>query len=558
MKLHPLAICFVCAALSLPTAARAQSTASASETTSAALSMKLDLGRSKLDAEAVRLAVERELRRPVTIAGAADDASLSVVANADRTVTVSYRTSRGETRTRSVGLPEDSSRGAEIVALLSGNLSRDEAAELLAELTAKAAPSAPAAAATSTGEGLNAAPTAKDESPPTTTWKPTAGETRSPRAKGATPTSRPPLLSTPFPSCNLSLFAPVSLYSQSERRIFKAELGLFYSHVGELHGGGLNLFVLHTERDLRGVSFATFYNRTGGSVSGASGSALLNRRYQLRGFEFAGLLNLGSGDGRGASAAGLANLSGDFIGLQAAGLSNWANAFRGVQATGLGNRSQHAVGLQVAGLMNWSGRFQGAQVAGGANVGSRFEGLQAAGGVNVAETISGLQVGVVNVAQEVRGVQLGVVNVAKRVHGTSIGLVSVAGNGRVQPVFWLSSAELLNVAAKFSVGPLYTQAGLGFALENQTYTYELGLGGHIPIHRFFIEPGVHYSEMRSSKHPFDHELIEYGHYRVAVGLDLGQVSPFAGGGVLQRFAHSVDAPASSPVSAEVFGGAAFF
>ncbi|HEY0467455.1 MAG TPA: hypothetical protein VGC79_24815, partial [Polyangiaceae bacterium] len=71
-------------------------------------------------------------------------------------------------------------------------------------------------------------------------------------------------------------------------------------------------------------------------------------------------------------------------------------------------------------------------------------------------------------------------------------------------------------------------------------------------------PGVHYSEMRSAERPFDHELLEYVHYRVAAGLDLGRVSPFGGGGILQRFAHSADAPESVPVTVEVFGGAAFF
>jgi hypothetical protein len=158
----------------------------------------------------------------------------------------------------------------------------------------------------------------------------------------------------------------------------------------------------------------------------------------------------------------------------------------------------------------------------------------------------------------VHGLQLGVVNVAKRVTGTSLGLVSVADNGRVQPVLWTSSSQPFNAAAKFTVGPFYTQAGLGYAPGTRTYTYELGLGAHVPIGRFFFEPGVHYSEMRSTEHPFDHALIEHGHYRAAVGLDLGKVSPFAGVGVLQRFAHSADAPASEPVTVEVFGGAALF
>ena len=178
--------------------------------------------------------------------------------------------------------------------------------------------------------------------------------------------------------------------------------------------------------------------------------------------------------------------------------------------------------------------------------------------MNSAETVHGLQLGIVNVAGEVHGTQIGVVNVAKHVEGTSLGLVSVAGNGRIQPVLWTSTLLPLNAAMKFTVGPLYTQAGLGYAPDNDTYTYELGLGGHFPIGRFFIEPGAHYSEMRSSKRPFQHELLEHAHYRLAAGFDAGKISPFLGLALLQRFAHSADAPASDSVQLEGFAGAAFF
>ncbi|HEX2674697.1 MAG TPA: hypothetical protein VHM25_27665 [Polyangiaceae bacterium] len=558
MKVHGFAAGLLFAALSVSVAARAQTADSPAPATVAALPLKLELGSSKLDAEAVRKAVELELKRPVVLAASNEDGpGLSVTAHPNRTVTVSYRTSTGETRARSIGVPEDAARAAEVIALLSGNLSRDEAAELLADLAAKANPAAAASAADAAASATP--PAAETPSPPTPAAAANAAETRPPPSpKHAPPSAPPPLIQTPFPALNLSLWAPVALYRQSEQRIFTAELGLFYSHVGELHGGGLNLFVLHTERDARGLTIATFYNYTGGKVQGITTSAIVSRRQGLKGLEVAGVVNLGSGDARGVAAAGLINTSRDFEGVQAAGLLNRADRFQGVQAAGLLNRGGASEGMQAAGLGNLAGRFQGIQVAGAFNRAGAVTGVQAAGAANVAESISGLQIGVVNVAREVRGMQLGVVNVAKRVEGTSIGLVSVAGNGRVQPVVWASSAQLLNAAVKFTVGPIYTQAGLGYAPGDQTYSYELGLGAHLPIGRLFVEPGVHYSELRGTHQPFDHELIEYGHYRVAAGLDLGGVSPFAGVGVLQRFAHSVGAPSSVPVSAEVFGGAAFF
>ena len=523
MRVYELATCLVLVTLSVATGARAQTALPSPAVTQDPLPLTLDLGRSKLDAEAVRRAIELELKRPIVITNeAADGASLSVIAHPNQTVTVAYRTSTGATRTRVIGVPADASRAAEVIALLSGNLSRDEAAQLLAELTP------PKERVPTTKDEAEAA---AQEAAPQTGAPPeiTAAEKRPPPSPNRAPASAPnPLRETSFPAFNLSLVPPITLYRATEARILSAELGLGYSHVGELHGAGLNVFVLRTVRDVRGASFGTLFNDTGGTVAGMAGSALVNRRHRLRGFEFSGLLNLGSGDAEGFALTGLANLEREFEGFQAAGGVNWADRFQGLQAAGAFNRA------------------------------GAFAGVQAAGGLNLAGSMSGLQVGVVNVAGDVHGLQVGVVNVAKRVRGTSIGLVSVADNGRVQPVVWVSSSLPLNLAAKFTVGPIYTQAGLGYAPGNQTYTYELGLGGHFPIGNFFLEPGVHYSEMRSASYPFGHELIEYGHYRVAAGLDFGQVSPFAGVGVLQRFAHSADAPASQPVTVEFLGGAAFF
>ncbi|HEY3252925.1 MAG TPA: hypothetical protein VGJ91_03220, partial [Polyangiaceae bacterium] len=445
----PLA-CVLFAVLGGAAQARAQTAPAAPAApaaTSAALPLKLELGSSKLDPEAVRKAVELELRRPVALTGSAPDAgapSLSVVAHANHTVTVSYQAGTGLIRTRSIGIPEDSTRGAEVIALLAGNLSRDEAAELLADLAAKAGP--PAASASVPGDGSEAAKDAApkpDAAPKSAALAPPAKSS----AEHTQPGSRAPLLDTPPPAINLSLFAPTALYRDSERRIFAAELGLAYSHVGELHGAGFNLFVLHTERDVQGFSFATFYDYTGGTVTGVSGSVIVNRRQRLLGFSFSGILNLGSADAQGASVAGLSNLEQDFQGFQAAGLVNgagtfrggqaagllnwgdrfegaqtaglfnWANGFQGAQLAGLLNRSGHLEGVQAAGLGNWANESQGLQLAGALNRARAFTGVQAAGAVNIADAISGFQLGIVNVAGDVQGLQLGVVNVAKHVDG---------------------------------------------------------------------------------------------------------------------------------------------
>lgn len=496
MRAWRYAACSCLLALSAATAVHAQDAAEAeTPAASAVLPISVQLNHATLDPEAVRKAIELELKRPVTLAPGTSETTpgLSVVAHPDHTVTVSYRAETGLTRTRSIGLPQDPTRAAEVIALLAGNLTRDEAAELLAALANK--PSSPSAPV------------------PVPVPVPASAPGPAPANVPALPSrSLPPLLPTRSP-LNLSLFSPLALYPDSAQRRFNLELGFAYSHVGELNGAGVNVFALHTERDVRGASAATIYNRTDGNVTGATLSAIINRNRSMRGVQASGVLNLGSGEQQGVVVAGAANLQRDVLGVQAAGAFNRAR---------------------------------------------RVEGLQVAGALNVAETVRGVQLGVVNVAGEVHGFQIGVVNVAKHVDGTSIGLVSVADNARLQPVLWVSTLMPINAAMKFTVGPLYSQVGLGYAPGNDTYTYELGLGAHIPIGRLFVEPGVHYSEMRSSKRPLDHELLEHGHYRVSLGFDAGPVSPFIGVSVLQRFAHSSDAPSSDPVRVEGFSGVAFF
>jgi hypothetical protein len=125
-------------------------------------------------------------------------------------------------------------------------------------------------------------------------------------------------------------------------------------------------------------------------------------------------------------------------------------------------------------------------------------------------------------------------------------------------VLWASSFTPLNAAAKFSVGLVYTQAGLGYHPADHTYDWELGLGAHGRIGNYFIEPGVHYSEERDAKRSFDHELLEQLHYRLAAGLDLSAVSPFIGAALVQRLAHASDAPHSVPLTVEGFAGLALF
>jgi len=424
----------------------------------------------------------------------------------------------------------------EVIALLSGNLSRDEAAELLAGLAAKA--NTKTADATPSAEPAPE-PAKKPEAVSAPSAKPAEGAQKEPPKPG----QAPDFLRTPYPLLDLTLAHPIGLVPNSERYVINGELGLVYSHIGELEGVGVNVMVLRTERDMHGVSVATFYNRTGGIADGITGAGLVTHGGGVRGAAISGLVTLESGDVRWFSFGGIATTSRDVLGCA---------------VSGIGNIGRDLQGCGVTAAVNWARDGSGIQVAGIVNRARRFEGLQLGAITNIADEIGGMQIGLVNVARNVRGMQIGVVNVAKHVDGAAFGLVSVAGNGRVQPMLWASTFMPLNLAAKFIVGSFYTQLGGGYAPLNHTYTYELGLGAHLPAGRIFIEPGVHYSEQRDTDQSFSHELSEHLHYRLAAGLDLQAVSPFVGVAVLQRFAHAKDAPDSQPVRVEGFGGVAFF
>jgi hypothetical protein len=98
-----------------------------------ALSVTTKLVSTPLEAEAIRAAIASELRVAVRLEETLVDEGLSVTVKWRR-ATVSYRSKHGETTTRSLDLPANSEQAVEVIALLAGNLARDEASELLARL----------------------------------------------------------------------------------------------------------------------------------------------------------------------------------------------------------------------------------------------------------------------------------------------------------------------------------------------------------------------------------------------------------------------------------------
>jgi len=484
---------------------------------------EIDVGSSGLDAEQVRAAIARELGVEVS-PGTKGTTNLWVRLGNGRRATVRFQPPGGRPLERTVELPADPEPAYETVALLAGNLARDEASELLEQLRRKAAPEPEAAS-----EGAGAAETPKPA--PTVTVpvpkpKPASKKTpeAAPKPRAPEKNDEPSLATAPV---NLSVFFPLALYRDSHRRRVVGELGLAYSRIGAINGVGMTLGHLRVEHELEGAAFSLFLNRVDGPTRGAQ-------------FSVGG--NLSGAALRGAEVAvGFNDRSGEVNGAQLAVGYNDAPAIEGAQAAVGFNQSVEISGAQLS-LVNSTGGGDGVQ----------------GGLVNVAGELSGVQLGLVNVGGHVRGAQIGLVNVADEVDGASIGFVNVVGNARTRLVGWVDSSARGNVGIKYQHGFLFTLISGGYRLnrlmEPQGKLLEpaFALGGHLEFGSAFVELDVQYTFRQANDEDAREKHIS--RYRATLGYDaVRSFGGFVGAALEQRFDRD-----GSSAGGLAFAGVQFF
>jgi hypothetical protein len=406
-----------------------------------------------------------------------------------------------------VDLPKDEARSLETLAYLVGNLARDEASELLAEI-------APAP-----GEGAN-------DVPPPPPPPPAAPAEPKPAPSAAAPKPAPPppapavpkLLESKRFAANVSLYYPLTARPHTEQWRLNLELGVAYSRVGAINGAAFNLGYLRVDRALDGFGGSLFWTRTG-DVRGIAGSWLVAEGYgRLKGIGFATLVNHREGNVEGLQASLLVATGGDVLGIEGAPLVVVGRDIQGFQGS-----AGVSVGRDV----------QGAQL-GLVDVARDVRGVEL-GIVDAARDVQGAQLGFVNVGRRVNGLQLGLVNISDEIHGGALGLVNVAGNGRFQPVVWFSGPHaVLNAGYKSITGLTYTQAGLGYDTANDTYRWEAGAGLHLGLpYGFYGETGVGYAQIHNAKGN-DNERQEL-RYDLRLGFEpVHGFTPFVGGTLTQR------------------------
>lgn len=477
-----------------------------------------------LDERSVHEAILRELGLDAASPGEAPPVSIELRVVSDGDLTVTIQTAEGRGVSRSVAAPARADEVPEVTALLVGNLARDEASGLLAQLR-RPEPESPSGAASAAPE----------------------------------PASEPEL---PLESVNLSLVYPLTLREDTVSRRFALELGLLYGRIGALSGLALSAGgVTHVLGSVDGVMIGGIGYWHGGAAEGVRiGGVLGVGGTGLDGISLAGAVSVERGGVSGGQIAGGVNYAeGAVDGAQIGGAVNVSAALRGAQIGGALNLVQGDVkGVQLAGAVNVAGPVQGAQVSGAfnrargdvdgvqlsgaANLADRINGVQL-GLVNIGADVNGTQIGIVNVARDVDGLQLGLVNVAREVDGVSLGLVPYSSRGSTQAVAWLGSSLPFNFGVRFDTGVLYVMPTFGldpranaeiFGGVDGDYAPGLSLGHRLHLGRAFADLDVNYSN-RSDGADYDEHDIEL-RYRLLGGIQLSRVfGIFAGGGVRHHF-----------------------
>lgn len=512
-----------------------------------------------LDAATVRVAISRELAVRVEAAspGQSDEPTLDLrVSDRGRQLDATYRSGERVVE-RSVRLPDDRQAAIETMALLAGNLVRNEAAELLAELERERA-----AKSAVDDEHAAASDSAAPPQPP-----PSSSESQKqpkPKVLPAPPPEPkrdlsadqvPPDAPLPF---NLSLFHPIALQPRSQDYTFHFELGLVYGRVGRIEGVAIDALVQRIDHGVRGAAFSGVWHHIDGTSRGLLVSGFgSSGTGDLVGAEFAGALSLRRGSVRGVQGS-LVSVASGFEGAQLGLVSVNRGPMTGVQAGLVTVDLEPVTGVQ-AGLVGYARRVEGAQLglvvvnqsvrgpqAGLVTVSQDVDGAEL-GLVNVGERVVGAQVGLVNIGGTVRGTQVGLVNVASHVEGEQVGLVSVGGT-RLRLAVWdelshdRDSATQLGL--KFQGNVVYTQLGFGRQFVDGAedgWVSSAALGVRVPFERFSVSgdvgAGNRYANDFTGDTPTDLR------YRALLGWDaMPWLTIVAGGGLQHQVAQDQESP----------------
>jgi hypothetical protein len=301
-----------------------------------------------IDSGIVATSIASELARPVTplVANQACHAPCLAIAITGTAATMTFTTSEGYTRQRTIELGDDRARWTEMITLLGGNLVREEASELLPDPAPTAPPPAP-------------------------------DVTRSPV----------PLLTPAVPPPAASALPPERVSPVGFGLVPGASTDLF--DLSRAHWVSIGI-VAGSSGDVRGLALSGAVD-VAAAVTGLQLSGAVAVAGDLKGVQIAGAVTVAD-HSTGAQIAGAAAIA-KRSHVQIAGAVTEADD-ADLQIAG-GVAVSHTAATQVAGGVNFTGRLTGFQLA-PINIARRNEGVQL-GVINIGGGPDGDSFGLINI-----------------------------------------------------------------------------------------------------------------------------------------------------------------
>ncbi|WP_437595305.1 hypothetical protein WMF28_22480 [Sorangium sp. So ce590] len=435
-----------------------------------------------LDPDAVRAAVGRELGASVTLASAATAGrpTLVVRGEPDGRVTLSYSAADDRRIERTIDVPEDPDRAAEAIALLAGNLVRDEAAELAAAFGKRPRETAPPPPA----QPEPAAPPAGAQAAPPRAARPAPSAQARRAARSAPP--EPPRCELPGAKTvvlGADLFPFVGTSTVDGANVVRRySLNLAGGYTAGITGLEVGVGVNIASSFVCGAQFSAGANLALGPARGVQISAGLNLARGLWGAQV-GPINVTAGPVTGAQGGVLNIASGAVDGAQLGMVNVAAGASTDLQIGVANVAVSDATDVQV-GLVNLGvGAATGVQVGLASVAAGKSTGAQVSLANLSAGESTGVQIGLVNVATgKVEGMQIGLVNYADE-SPFSFGLLNVVRNGRLHLDVWGLESGIVMAGLKNGSDHFHNIYGIGIRMtgDRPRMVVSLGLGGRIPL-----------------------------------------------------------------------------
>lgn len=490
-----------------------------------------------VDSIVVGAAISKELGLRVTISdGTCDLPCLDITVDGRNAATVWFAPRTGSPRQRTITLPSDTKQWPLVLTLLVGNVVRDEAQDVLAELPSRELP-VPESSDT-VGE-VPPAPEAPPEEPagaPADSGPPEQEQEEPPESRGAPapPTAvAPPAPPGPHRLLGLGLVPGLS-----------TDL----TQIGSVrHFLSVNLLV-GVSGGSSGLSLSGIADIQRGLAAGFQVSGIAALARQVAGTQVAGIAAV-AGDVDGVQVAGTAAVADRIDGFQLAGIAAVSRSKADNQVGGIAAVARDSAGIQLGGIAavaGEDGRIQVGGIAAAAGKDANFQvggitsvargtaNIQVAGVVNVASRLRGIQLAPINVARDVDGIQLGVINVGGSADGFSFGLINIVPGGRYDLEAAVDSSRMGTVLFRHGGRRWHNVYGVGGHPVDETgpsddiWMYGLGFGPSLAFDNTVIDlEAIGWQVNHGPSHETDVSIL--GQLRLSVAHHWGPFAIVAGG-----------------------------